>query len=323
MVTSAVVVARRDAALERRIRLDGPLDLSRTLAPLRHGRGDPCLRIAGPDALRATRTPEGPATTWLRHTGSELRVRAWGPGAGWAADHAAELVGEGTDDTLLARLLDEVDRRETPLLRDVHRRHPGVRVPRSGAVVEALFPTILEQRVTGAGAVRSYRGLVTAHGSPAPGPGEVIGRLLLPPAPDRLARMPGWVFHRHEVERRRADTIRRVASRASALEAAAHLPLDAAYRRLRAIPGVGPWTLGGVGFAALGDRDAVVVGDFHLPHQVSWLFRRTPRSTDAEMLTLLAPYAGHRGEVLRLVGLAGQGSPRFGPRRVNPRISRL
>jgi 3-methyladenine DNA glycosylase/8-oxoguanine DNA glycosylase len=190
-------------------------------------------------------------------------------------------------------------------------------------VVEALFPTILEQRVTGAGALRSYRGLVAAHGSPAPGPHEVAGRLRLPPAPARLARMPTWVFHRHEVERRRADTIRRVAARAGAVDGAARLPLDAAYQRLRAVPGVGPWTLGGVGFAALGDRDAVVVGDFHLPHQVSWLFRQTPRSTDAEMLALLAPYAGHRGEVLRLVGLAGQGSPRFGPRRVNPRISRL
>lgn len=319
----AVVISVGEATLERRIRLGRPLDLARTLGPLRRGRRDPCLQVAGDDAVRATRTPEGPATTWLRHSGSELRVRAWGPGARWAADHAGELVGEGADDDSLDRLLSEVDRPETALLRDLHRRHPGVRVPRSAAVAEALFPTILEQRVTSAGALRSYRSLVAAHGTPAPGPPEVVGRLLLAPSPERLARMPTWVFHRHEVERRRADTIRRVATRARALDDAARLPLEDAYRRLRAVPGIGPWTLGCVGFAALGDRDAVVVGDFHLPHQVSWLFRRVPRSTDAEMLDLLAPYAGQRGVVMGLVGLAGLGAPRFGPRRVNPRISRL
>lgn len=317
----AVVVG--DATLDTRLRLRRPLDLAQTLGPVRRGRGDPCLHVAGHDAVRATRTPEGPATTWLRHGGAELEVRAWGPGARWAADHVADLVGEHDDVDGFTALLATVDRPEQPLLHDLHRRHPGVRIPRSAAVTEAMFPTILEQRVTSASALRSYRSLVRALGAPAPGPPEVARHVVLPPAPDRLARLPVWTYHRHEVERGRADTIRRVAARAPALDAAADLPLEAAYRRLRSVPGVGAWTLGGVGLCALGDPDAVIVGDDHVPHQVSWLFRGVARSTDAQMLALLAPYQGHRGRVLRLLGLSGVGPPRFGPRRVNPRISRL
>lgn len=321
MSRPAVVVGV--ATLETRLRLSRPLDLARTLGPLRRGRGDPCLHIAGHDAVRATRTPEGPATTWLRHEGAELEVRAWGPGARWAADHVADLVGEHDDGAAFTALLATVDRPERNLLHDLDRRHPGVRIPRSAALTEALFPTILEQRVTSAGALRSHRSLVRAFGAPAPGPPEVARHVVLPPAPECLARLPGWTYHRHEVDRRRADTIRWVAARARAVDAAADLPLDAAYRRLRALPGVGAWTLGGVGLCALGDPDAVIVGDYHVPHQVSWLFRAIARSTDEEMLALLAPYRGHRGRVLRLLGLSGVGPPRFGPRRVNPRISRL
>ena len=314
----------RPVAAERRLRLSGALDLARTLSPLQHGRSDPCLQITGADALRATRTPEGPATTWLRLCGrEELRVRAWGPGAGWAVDHAAVLVGEDEDHDALGALLAAVDQPESALLRDVHHRHPGVRTPCSEAVVEALFPIILEQRVTAAGAKRSYRSLVRAHGGPAPGPPELTGRLRLPPSPARLARLPSWEWHRHEVERRRGDTVRRVATHARVLDAAARLPLTDAYRRLRSVPGVGPWTLGGIGGTALGDPDAVVVGDFHLPNQVAWAFRGIPRSEDDEMLALLEPYRGQRGRILRLVGLAGMGAPRYGPRKVNPRISRL
>ncbi len=321
-LVAAPLLAEDRRAVEAEVRLGRPLDLARTLGPLRRGRGDPCLHVAGDDAVRASRTPEGPATIWVRHTGRVLRVRAWGPGARWAADQVAELVGEDRDDDLTA-LLARVDRPETALLRDLHRRHPGVRIPRSAAVVEALVPTILEQRVTGAGARRSHRSLVLAYGGPAPGPPEVAGRLRLPPSPARLARLPSWIYHRHEVERRRADTICRVARRARPLDAAAELPLDQAYRRMRTIPGVGPWTAAGVGFAALGDPDAVIVGDLHLPHMVSWLFRRIPRSSDGEMLALLEPYRGQRGRILQLVGLAGVGAPRFAPRRVNPKISQL
>jgi 3-methyladenine DNA glycosylase/8-oxoguanine DNA glycosylase len=66
---------------------------------------------------------------------------------------------------------------------------------------------------------------------------------------------------------------------------------------------------------ALGDADAVSVGDYHLPHMVGWALAGEARSSDARMLELLEPYRGHRGRVIRLLVMAGIGAPRYGPRR--------
>ncbi len=65
---------------------------------------------------------------------------------------------------------------------------------------------------------------------------------------------------------------------------------------------------------ALGDADAVPVGDYHLPNLVSWALAGEPRGTDDRMLELLAPWAGHRGRVLRLLGRGVGHAPRYGPR---------
>ncbi|MDP9389070.1 MAG: DNA-3-methyladenine glycosylase 2 family protein, partial [Actinomycetota bacterium] len=72
--------------LERRFRPPHPVDLRLTLAHLRHGAGDPTMRLGAHDVWRATRTPEGPATVHLHAHGEEVRARAWGPGAAWALD---------------------------------------------------------------------------------------------------------------------------------------------------------------------------------------------------------------------------------------------
>ena len=68
---------------------------------------------------------------------------------------------------------------------------------------------------------------------------------------------------------------------------------------------------------ALGDADAVSVGDYHLPSLVSWALAGERRGTDERMLELLAPFAGHRGRVIRL--LAGAGSSRPDALRMAPR----
>ncbi len=96
------------------------------------------------------------------------------------------------------------------------------------------------------------------------------------------------------------------------------LPPAAAYVRLRAIPGIGPWTAAEVGLRAYGDPDAVSVGDFHLKNLVVFAFTGRPRGSDEEMLELLEPFAGQRGRVVRLLELSGIGPPAFGPR-LSPR----
>lgn len=309
-----LVPVRDSIAMTRlRLRLDGPLDLARTLAPLRRGYGDPTIRLADNRAWRATRTPEGPATLAIEIAGGALTAEAWGPGADRAVEEVAALVGLEDDRTGFAprhRIVAELDRR----LR-------GLRMGRSGAVLESLVPAILEQKVTGEEARAAFRGLVRALGEPAPGPATF--RLRLPPSPERLAALPYHDYHPFGVERRRAELIRKVAGRSGWFEAVVDLPLDEAYARLTALPGLGPWTAAEVALRALGDRDAVSVGDYNLPNLVTWALAGEARGDDARMLELLEPYRPQRARVVRLLEASGLRTPRFGPRRGPRRIESI
>jgi 3-methyladenine DNA glycosylase/8-oxoguanine DNA glycosylase len=237
----------------------------------------------------------------IRHHGAAIDVSAWGAGAEWALDAVPALLGLDDDPGGF-----EPDH---PVLADLHRRFPGLRIGRSGAVTEALVPSILEQKVTSAEAHRSYARLVRRWGEPAPGPGG----LMLPPAPVALAAAPYWAFHPVGVERRRADTLRRACAFADRLERAASNP-EKMLSVLRSIPGIGPWTAAEVAAVALGDRDAVSVGDYHLPHVVAWALAGERRADDARMLELLEPYQGHRLRAVRLIEAAGIAPPRRAPR---------
>ncbi|MDQ2944115.1 MAG: DNA-3-methyladenine glycosylase 2 family protein [Candidatus Dormibacteraeota bacterium] len=229
-------------------------------------------------------------------------MEAWGPGGYWAAAEAARLCGEQDDASGF--------RPQHGLIAQLHRRHPGLRLPRTSAVFEALVPAVLAQKVTTIEAEAGYRALVDALGEPAPGP----IRLKIPPSAQALARTPYWAFHPFGVERRRAEVIIRAARSANRLEEINSMDLVSAYRRLQAFPGVGPWTAAKVALVALGDADAVPVGDYHLPHTVGYALEGTPRSSDERMLQLLDPYRGHRARVIRLLIISGIGAPRFGPK---------
>jgi 3-methyladenine DNA glycosylase/8-oxoguanine DNA glycosylase len=198
------------------------------------------------------------------------------------------------------------------------RRAPGVRILRTEAVVDALIAAILEQKVTGTEAHRAWHGLIRRYGEPAPGPAELGLRLL--PAPSTLAALPYWSYHVLGLEQRRAELIRAIARRPSWFEAIVALPLPEAYARLRSVPGIGPWTAAEVGVRALGDVDAVSVGDFHLPHLVAYALAGEPRGDDARMLELLEPFRGRRALVVRLLELSGLQAPRYGPRLAPRRI---
>jgi 3-methyladenine DNA glycosylase/8-oxoguanine DNA glycosylase len=290
--------------LETAVRPRLPVDLRLTLGPLRRGAGDPTMLVDRDGSWwRATRTPQGPATVrYARPTpDGTVRVAAWGPGAEWCLAAAAELLG--ARDTLDGF-------RPDGLVAELHRRLPGLRIPRSRAVFEALLPSILEQKVTGLEARNGYRAIVRAWGEPAPGPRP----LLLQPAPASLATTPYWAFHPLGVERKRTVAILVAASRARRVEETVAMAPADAHRRLQALPGVGPWTSAEVAIVALGDADAVSVGDFHLPHLVSFALAGEPRGSDERMLELLAPFPGHRGRVLRLLMHSGRMPARRGPR---------
>ena len=137
---------------------------------------------------------------------------------------------------------------------------------------------------------------------------------MFPPSPERLAATPAYVFHRFGVESRRAEVIRAVARMAPRLIRSAREDPEGTRRRMRSIPGIGPWTEAEVARVAFGDADAVSVGDFHLPSAVSWALAGEPRADDARMLELLEPYRGQRGRVSLMIEIAGPRPPRYGPR---------
>ncbi|MDP1807611.1 MAG: hypothetical protein Q8K72_20705 [Acidimicrobiales bacterium] len=287
------------------------VELRPTMSLLRHGRHDPTIRLNAREVLRAMRTPAGPVTFHARRAGDDLQVEAWGDGTDWLFGNAPAILG-CLDDRAGFEPKDEVVAR-------LHRAGDGVRIPRTGRVIEALIPAVLGQRVTGFEATRSYHQLIERWGEPAPGPGG----LLLQPLPGQIAELAYYDLHVVGVERRRADTLKRVCAHASRLEEIAAAGPAALRDRLESIPGVGPWTSAETSRAALGDADAVSVGDYHLKDIVGWALAGEANGSDSRMLELLEPYAGHRGRVCRLLELARLGPPRTASRQgIQPLRSR-
>lgn len=283
------------------------MDLRRSLTPLRLGKHDPTIDLRTGGLAVAMRTPQGPASLRVEFHDDQASAQAWGDGAEWALDSAPGLLGCLDDrtgfeptDALVGRL---------------HREGQGLRLPRTGRVIDALIPAVLSQRVTGFEAKRSHRLLVERWGEPAPGP---TGLLLAPP-PSVIAELAYYDLHVVGVEKKRADALKRVCAHASRLEAVGATSPEQLRSRLEAIVGIGPWTSAEVARTALGDPDAVSVGDFHLKHLVSWALANEPRGTDERMLELLEPYRGHRGRVCVLLESSGLTAPKYGPRqRIQP-----
>ncbi|MCJ7726601.1 MAG: DNA-3-methyladenine glycosylase 2 family protein [Acidimicrobiia bacterium] len=287
----------------RSITTKAPVRLGPTLAPQTAGASDPSFRFGDDEAWMAMRFATGPATLYFRGAGRQIDAEAWGEGAAEALERAPGIIGAEDDPAGFEP--------GPGVLRDLDRRHPGIRITRSGAVADMLIRSAVGQVVTGKEARSSYRRLVAHLGEPAPGPTD----LLLPPDPQVLAAMAYHRYHPFGIERKRAATIIRIAGHANRMDEASGMPLAKAYRRIRAVPGVGPWTAALAGLTALGDADAVPVGDDNLPNSVAWLLAGEPRASDERMLEILAPYAGHRGRVIRLVKASKEKAPRFGPRR--------
>ncbi len=282
-----------------------PVDVRRTLSSLHRGPGDPTHRHAPDGSVwRTSRLPSGPVSYRIWQDGPrEVHGAAWGPGAQELVDGVPSLLGADVD--LRAFVPGHA------LVAQVHSRHPGVRIPRTGRVLESLVPSVLEQKVTGKQAREAFRWLVLRHGEPAPGP--VPAGLRLPLPPEVWRRIPSWDWHRAGVEPARSRTVLAATGVAGRLEECAGLSDEAARTRLCAVPGIGPWTAAEVAQRALGDADTVSVGDYHLPAFVGWAL--TGRRVDDDgMLELLEPWRPYRYVVVRLLELSGVTAPRFGPR---------
>jgi len=283
-----------------------PVSLAQTLRPLRRGHLDPTMRITPTGVWRTLLTPDGPATLRLEVSNSGVDATAWGDGAEWAIAGVPELLGHGDD-------WSKLDVSGNAFLADALRRNPGLRLLRTRQVFEMLLVAVLEQKVTGKEARRSWRELVTRHGQPAPGPAPDGMRVF--PSAETWRRVPSWEWHTAGVGPQRSDTVMRVASVASSLERTLSLGRGgpAVEKALRSIRGVGVWTAAETMQRSHGDPDSPSVGDYHLPSVVGWALIGKPVDDDG-MLELLAPWAGQRQRIMRLIEASGFSKPTFGPR---------
>lgn len=301
--------------IERTLTFPGPVSPGLSLAPLRRGAGDPCFQL-GPDGAiwRTSLQDSGAVTARLTRSAPDTVIcQAWGDGGDEFLDALPALLGADDDAS------DFHPRHAT--VAAAHRRVPHLRLGRTERVLEALIPAILEQRVPGADAFSSWRLLVTKFGTAAPGPAP--SGMRVPPSAESWRRVPSWEFHRANVDPGRARTLVGCAQRASSLERLAAQPPAQCGAALTALPGVGVWTAAETMQRALGDADALSIGDYHLAAVIGWTLTGEPLD-DAGMVELMEPMRPHRYRVVRLLEASGLAyKPRRGARLPVQRISDL
>lgn len=292
---------------------EGRYDLNASISAVARGPSDPCSVHFGGAWWLAFHTPNGAVTLRLQQTSDGVQADGFGPGADHALDTMPMLAG--ADDDWAEFDSPEFQAALPTLVRNARRLHPGLRLPRTGRILDTLVPAILEQEVTGKEAFAGYRRLIFRYGSLPPGAGLTgfpPGLRLAPSAAD-WALIPSWQWHRAGVGPQRADTVMRALQRSSGLARLADVDSVKAAAGLQSISGIGPWTAAEVTQTSHGDPDAVSVGDYHLAGFVGLALTGTPVD-DAGMLELLAPWRGHRQRVVRMLYLSGVSKERHGPR---------
>jgi 3-methyladenine DNA glycosylase/8-oxoguanine DNA glycosylase len=273
--------------------MDGRL----TFGPLAHTMGWATSRIVDGEWHHAMNSPEGEVAFRLNVDSGTLR--AWGPGRDWIRQRVDALVESDPEPTPYGH----------PLIATLQHRLQGMRLVALGSVADLAPARIIGQRVTTVEARQSWRKLVWRYGGAAPGP----LKLRLPPHPTVLATLHDWEWKRLGVEAQRARTIQRFGRDAGRCEAVAH-DHELLTRRLRAIPGIGPWTSEFLTHFVCGDPDAVPIGDWHLPSHVAFALAGERKATDERMLELLEPFRPQRARVWRMIVAATRTPPRRAPR---------
>ena len=282
----------------------GDVDLAATLRPLAMLRGDPSARLGPGRFDRATLTPEGPgaiSVRWWSGAG-EAHVTGHGDGGGWLVARAPALLGCGDDDGGFEPA--------APAVRELWRRHRGLRLTRTGTLWHDLAFFVVQQRVQTVDAAAQWQRLVASLGD------RVEGSVrLVPPPPATVAAMGYHEFHRFGIERRRADALRRAAQ--AMVRWGHRFDPDAAapaLTSLGSVPGIGPWTLTCLAATTWAEPDTVILGDAGIPGAMSWLLAGERDGDDARMVELLEPFRPHRLRVIRLAVAAGMWPPRRAPR---------
>jgi 3-methyladenine DNA glycosylase/8-oxoguanine DNA glycosylase len=197
-----------------------------------------------------------------------------------------------------------------PLIGPSVRLKPWLRILRRPDPFEALAWAITEQLIDFPRAVAIQRRIVARLGRRCASTG-----LRDLPAAERLAGTAPALLQSFDLSAGRALALRRaareVASGRADLRAADH---ERGWRRLRAIPGIGRWTIEMLGLHGQGRNDLVPAGDLNLIKLVGRLATGSPhaRATEDEVRALFAPYDGWGGLACMHALRAAQGRD-YGP----------
>jgi len=278
---------------------------------VRRGGADPTYRTTADGAIwRGIGTPEGPATLRLlpRPDTGDVLGHAWGSGATWALEQMPAMLGADDDPSGFEP--------RHPVLEQAWRRHSHWRLTRTGRVMEALTPAIIEQKVTGQEALAGFRTLVFRYGARAPESDHQV-ELWVQPSAETIRLVPSWAWLQMHIDPARSRALVSAARYAGNLERTMEMGADGsaeADRRMRALPGIGVWTSAEVRFRAFGDADAVSFGDYHVGKNIFYALTGEVVDDDERLAELLEPWRPHRYRVQRLLELARIARPRHGPR---------
>jgi 3-methyladenine DNA glycosylase/8-oxoguanine DNA glycosylase len=294
-VTAAASPAASAAGVvvEREVRPRWPLRL-----PVRGGM-DGCLRVRDGEVRRLLHVEGAPV--WL-----SARQPALGRVVLRARAERRDLAEEGVARLRFALGVDDDLRpfhdrfRWDPLIGRSVRARPLLRVPRRPEPFEALAWAVTEQLIELARAVEIQRRIVRRLGRRCPCCG-----LRDLPSPARLAAAAPAELAALGLHPARALTLRRAAREVARRRVDLHDPdHERAWRRLRAIPGVGTWTVECLALHGQGRLDQVPAGDLGYLKLAGRILTGDPRARaeEDEVRALLAPYhpwAGLAGEHLR------------------------
>jgi 3-methyladenine DNA glycosylase/8-oxoguanine DNA glycosylase len=179
-----------------------------------------------------------------------------------------------------------------PLLGPLIRRRPWLRPRRRPEPFEALAWAVCEQLIDGERATAIERRLVARHGPRGPrGLRDV-------PSAATVAGLAPAELEACGLSPKRAIVLWKAAREVAAGRAdlREHEP---AWRRLRTISGIGPWTVECLAFHGQGRDDQLPAGDLAYLKVVGRLLRLRRRATEEEVREFFTPY----GEFAGLAGL--------------------
>jgi 3-methyladenine DNA glycosylase/8-oxoguanine DNA glycosylase len=247
---------------------------------------DGVLRRRDGALVRLLHVGEAPVLVRAWASAGTVRLRAEGPTDDAAANAVERMrFALGTDHDLRPFL--RAFRRD-PLLGPLLHRRPWVRPRRRPEPFEALAWAICEQLIESTWAAEIERRLVFRHG-----PSTACGLRDVPSAATVACLAPAEV-EACGLAGRRSITLVRAAHEVAAGRAdlSEHEP---AWRRLRTISGVGPWTLESLALHGQGRDDQIPAGDVAYLKLVGVLARLGRRATVDEVREFFAPYEPYAG----------------------------